>query len=91
MKNIKKMTTDYFKVLEILYDNQVTINDETFSPITQVEISKMLGLSVITINALFKELKQDEMVLQDGKKARKYILSSEAQEAVQVLKTLENK
>ena len=65
-----KLTTDYYRVLEILYKNQTTIGEKTFSPITQNEIAEELHLHKMTINAIFRELKEDGLVILDFKTDR---------------------
>lgn len=73
-----KLTTDYYRVLEILYKNQTTIGEKTFSPITQNEIAEELHLHKMTINAIFRELKEDGLVVQEPNRKRTYYLSEDA-------------
>jgi Mn-dependent DtxR family transcriptional regulator len=73
-----KLTTDYYKVLEILYANQTTIRDKTLVPLTQNEVADMLGVHKMTVNAIFKELKADGLVIQAEGKKRTYFLTDEA-------------
>lgn len=81
----EKLTTNYYKTLEILYDSLVNINNEKIAVITQVEISERLGLSKITVNSIFKELRNDGLV-KPYKVIGRYILSEEAIEIVQKMK-----
>ena len=81
----EKLTTNYYKTLEILYDSLVNINNEKIAIITQVEISERLGLSKITINSIFKELREDGLVRPDRMIGR-YRLSDKAIEIVQKMK-----
>ena len=81
----EKLTTNYYKVLELLYDSLVNINNERISIITQVEIAEKLSLSKITINSIFRELKSDGMVEAD-KVIGRYRLSEEAIEIVERMK-----
>lgn len=81
----EKLTTNYYKVLELLYDNLTVVNGERVSVITQVEISKKMGLSTITINSIFKELKNDGLVEID-KSIGRYRLSIEAIKIVEKMK-----
>ena len=73
-----KWTTDYYKVLEILYLNQTTIKDKVFVPITQNEVAETLGVHKMTVNAIFRELKNDNLVIQAEGKKRTYFLTDEA-------------
>ena len=46
---------DYYKILRVLYENQVKIgNDVNFTPLTQLEVAEKVGVSKITMNAMFK-------------------------------------
>lgn len=72
--------TDHYKVLKILYENQIKINDkEKFSPLTQIEIAQMIGISKITANSIFKELYNHDLIYQYNGKKGKYCLTSKAQ------------
>ena len=81
----EKLTTNYYKVLELLYDSLVNFNNERISIITQVEIAEKLSLSKITINSIFRELKNDGMVEAD-KVIGRYRLSEEAIKIVETMK-----
>lgn len=83
----EKLTTNYYKVLEILYDSLVNINNEKVSIVTQVEISERLGLSKITINSIFKELREDGLVRPDRMIGR-YRLSNKAVDIVKKMKKI---
>lgn len=77
--NIKdKVTTDYYKTLEILYLNQTTIGNRVFVPLTQAEVAEILGVHKMTINAIFRELKEDGLVIQAEGKKRTYFLTENA-------------
>jgi DNA-binding IscR family transcriptional regulator len=81
----EKLTTNYYKVLEILYDSLATINNEQVAIITQAEIAERLKLSKITINAIFKELRNDSLV-KPHKFLGRYYLSDKAIEIVKNMK-----
>ena len=82
-----KLTTSYYKVLEELCNNLASVNDESIAIITQVEISERLGLSTITVNAIFKELRNDGVVKPD-KVIGRYKVSEEAIKAVESIKNI---
>ena len=86
MKN--KLTTNYYKVLEILYDNIENINHQQVSIITQIEIAEQLGLSKITVNSLFKELREDGLIVSRNMVGR-YYLSEKAMKIVETIKTIQ--
>ena len=83
----EKLTTNYYKTLEILYDSLVNINNEKIAVITQVEIAEKLGLSKITVNSIFKELREDGLV-KPHKVIGRYRLSDKAIEIVQTMKKI---
>lgn len=85
---IEKLTNNNYKILKILYENQVTISDGTiFTPITQAEIANKLGLSKITINNLFKELQGVGLVNHCGTNRGRYSLTKKA---IIIIKGLES-
>ena len=56
MSNVKYFTNDKFRTLAYLYD--VKGNDNR-ARITQQEVADELGLSRVTMNGIFKQLKED--------------------------------
>lgn len=84
----EKLTTDYYRVLEILCQNETTIGDKTFVPITQNEIAEQLHLHKMTINAIFRELKEDGLIVQEEHKKRTYYLSDNAKMIYKQLKKI---
>ncbi len=58
------LLTDYYKILRVLYENQVNIsNNEKFVPLTQIEVAEIIGVSKITMNSMFKELQNSKWTL----------------------------
>ena len=47
---------DRYHILKILYDNQVTIGDNVFTPITQEELATMTKWSKAKVNKVLNEL-----------------------------------
>ena len=74
------LVNDYYKVLKILYDNQVTIKGETYCPLSQEEIAKELGVTRMTISNILKKLKENNLIAIDD--ARKYIIKDNATQIV---------
>jgi len=83
-----KITTDYYKVMELLYYNQITVNYETFVPLTQTDIAKMMNLNRMTINSIFKQLKKDELLVNVPSSTKRYFLSTKAIEIVKKIKSI---
>ena len=69
---IEKITTNYFKVLSMLYDNKIVVNKKYMIPITQSEVSEMMGINKTTVNRIFKELKSDNLIVNDENKNGRY-------------------
>ncbi len=84
---LNKITTNYYKVLELLYDNIMDVNKEQVSIITQIEVAEQLNLSKITVNSIFKELKEDGMLV-DRSTVGRYFLTDNAKKIVETIKTL---
>ena len=51
-------TTNQYKVLEVMYDNTLSIADKEYCPLGQGEIADELGLSKAVVNKIFTELKE---------------------------------
>lgn len=91
-KNILELLlTDYYRILRVLYENQVKINEnEKFAPLTQMEVAELIGVSKITMNSMFKELhRQDLIYTYKGKKGR-YCLTVKAQTILKEISKINN-
>jgi len=75
MSNLDMFTNQAYNVLSFLYDKRV---DKTFVAITQSEIADELGSNKMTINNIFKDLKQSEYIIQEEKKLGRYHLTDKA-------------
>lgn len=73
---MNELLNDSYKVLNILYDNQITINNETYCPLSQDAISKELGVTRVTIGNIMKKLKNNNLIFYES--SSKYKLSNEA-------------
>ena len=51
---LNKITTNYYKVLELLYDNIMDVNKEQVSIITQIEVAEEIGISQAQVSRLEK-------------------------------------
>ena len=63
-----KMTTTYYKVLETVYDNQISIGNEKYCPLGQAEIAKILNCHRMTVNSSLKELITDGYIKSNARK-----------------------
>jgi hypothetical protein len=82
---IDKMTTNYYKTLSFMYDNKILINDEYMIPLTQNEISIITKINKVTINKLFKEYIEDEMLY---KKNSRYYFTDKAMNIIKKIKNI---
>ena len=68
---------DRFIVLKILYENQVTIGENQFTPVTQEELANLAQFSKAKVNKLLNELMDGEYVIMfNGIKGRYQITKS---------------
>lgn len=75
------LLTDYYKILRVLYENQVNIsNNEKFVPLTQIEVAQIIGVSKITMNSMFKELQRNKLIYPYRGKKGIYCLSKNAEQ-----------
>ena len=57
-QELESLINDNYKVLSLLYDNQITINGETYCNLTQVEMSNMLNVTRMTLSKKTKRTKK---------------------------------
>ena len=82
-QELESLINDNYKVLSLLYDNQITINRETYCNLTQVEMSNMLNVTRITLSKKLKELKNNNLIVFEK---QKYVLTNRA---IQIIETIE--
>ena len=71
--SIVEFTNDNCRVLAYLYDN---MDAARLVKITQQEVSDALGISRITINKIFKQLKENGYITQDTTKVGRYYITN---------------
>ena len=79
-------TTIHYKVLEVMYDNTVTVVDKEYCPRGQGEIAEELGLSRPFVNKIFTELKEAGYISMVTR--GKWKLSAEASEMIRITQRL---
>ena len=82
-QELESLINDNYKVLSLLYDNQITINGETYCNLTQVEMSNMLNVTRMTLSKKLKELKNNNLIVFEK---QKYVLTNRA---IQIIETIE--
>ena len=83
MSSIDTFTNDNFRVLSYLYDNK---NKDNLVKITQTELSKELVLSRGTINAIFKQLKEQDYLIHDDSRVGRYYITDKAVNVVEMFR-----
>lgn len=56
---INDFVNDNFIILKTMYDNQVTVLNETQIPLSQIQIADALGYSKNKVYSVFKKLQQE--------------------------------
>lgn len=83
--------TDYYKILRVLDENQVKINNnEKFVPLTQIEVAELIGVSKITMNNMFKELQKQDFIHPYKGKRGLYYLTKKAQIILKEINRIDN-
>ena len=79
-------TTNQYKVLEVMYENTLSIADKEYCPLGQGEIADELGLSRAVVNKIFTELKEAGYISMVTR--GKWKLSEQATEMIRVTQRL---
>ena len=87
-KIVETITNDYFKVLSIIYDNQITIGNETYCPLSQEKIAIIAGVSRNTIGTTIKKLREQGIIICKESETKKYFLSEETSNIIKRLKSI---
>ena len=87
-KVVDIITNDYYKVLLIIFDNQVTIGGETFCPLSQEKIATIAGVSRNTIGTTIKKLRQQGLIICKESETKKYFLSEETTNIIKKMKNI---
>ena len=88
MSNVKHFTNDNFATLAYLYDNK---GKDDYARITQGEVATALGLSMMTMNGIFKQLKEDEYIIPDATHPGRYLITAKAINAVKAFRAADKK
>lgn len=89
---IDKMTNNIYKVLKYMYTRQIeSATGEKYIPLSQVEIAEVFGMSTITANKLFKQLKEDDLLHPLENKRGKYRFTDKALIILKEMEKLESK
>ena len=73
---LDKFTSSTYKVLKQIYDCQMKLPDGTsYIPISQAELSRIIGVSTITMNKYFRQFQEDGIITNYGETKGKYQLT----------------
>lgn len=87
MKN--EINENFYKILLQLYNCQIKLQDGTsYIIISQADISRILGISTITVNKYFKQFQNDNLILPSGKYQGKYFFTEKGINIICKLKEL---
>lgn len=62
-----RFLTNYYYLIKLIKENTITINNETYCPLLQEEMSQNIGVSRMTINKMCKELIEEGYLINIGK------------------------
>ena len=75
---------DNYKLLKLLYDNQMIVLEKKVIPLTQGEICTALNMGKVKVNAMFVEMQKEGLLIQEAR--GKYCLTDSAES---IIKTIE--
>lgn len=87
-KIVDFVTNDYYKILSIIYDNQITVDNETYCPLSQEKIASIAGVSRNTIGTIVKRLKEENLIYCKESETKKYFLYKEATDVIKKIKKI---
>lgn len=86
-EDMELFLNDNFKVLDLLYNNQVKINKTYICPMTQQEIGEGLGFSLMKVNAIMLTLRQEGYIDRYKNSRGRYVLTTKAKKLLTLLET----
>lgn len=87
---LDKFTSSTYKVLKQIYDCQMKLPDGTsYIPISQAELSRIIGISTITMNKYFKQFQEDGIITSYGETKGKYQLTDTGIAIIEKMEELE--
>lgn len=80
--------SDNYKVLNIIYENQITILNETYCPLSQIEMANHLSIARMTFNRYLQELIDSGLIEHKSKEIRKYRLTDRGMQVMRIISKL---
>ena len=85
MIKLSEFSNDRHKLLLLLYNNQITVQEDTYVSLSQQEMSKMLEFSKFKVNKLMKELRELNCVAPFNNIKGKYIVTETGKRIVELI------
>ena len=85
---VDKLTTNYYKVLALLFDKGVQVDGKRLVPITQSEVTKLTGINKTTVNKIFKELQHDGLITYESTRFGQYFITNRGADIVRKIKSI---
>lgn len=86
VSKVSEFTNDNFRILAYMYD---IMNGQHLVKVTQQEVGEELNLSRVTVNRIFKQLKQKGYIVQDTSKVGRYYVATEGIAVVETFRKAE--
>ena len=85
MNNLEFFGNSYYKVLKVLYDNQIQVKDKCYVTLSQQEIADILHFSKLKTNGIIKELREKGFIANYENKRRKYVLTDIGYKVIELM------
>lgn len=76
--SIDFFTNDRYKILSCMAERLIEVSGKIYAPISQRQISEITGLAFKTVNAVIKELRDNDYIDYEGTTRGKYYLTDKA-------------
>lgn len=86
--NLELFANDRYEVLRILSENQITIKEESYVPLSQQEIADLAHYSKLKTNKIINELKDYGCVVPFQGKKGKYALTETGRKVVYAIQNI---
>ena len=86
MFNLEYFANDNYKVLKVLYDNQIQVKDKCYVALSQQEIADMVNFSKLKTNGIMQELREKGFIANYENKRRKYVLTDIGYKVIELMK-----
>jgi hypothetical protein len=85
MFNLEYFANDNYKVLKVLYDNQIQVKDKCYVALSQQEIADMVNFSKLKTNGIMQELREKGFIANYENKRRKYVLTDIGYKVIELM------